>query len=280
MSEQIDTALRWAVERIGGCTDSPRLDAELLLSHCLTKPRSHLYGWPEETLDEPVWQRFRQLVEARTRPTPIAYLIGEREFFSQTFTTTSAALVPRPETELTVETVLAILPDDETFRLLELGTGTGIIAITLKGLRPQLQVTATDIDSACVDLARANASRHGVEMKLIQSDWYRDLPADSRFDLIVSNPPYIAAGHPFLQQGDLPAEPQIALTPGASGLEALETIITQAPRFLSANGRVVVEHGYDQQEPVRKLFSASGFAEIECVMDYNDLPRVTKARLS
>ena len=279
MSEQIDNAIRWATQRIEACSESARLDAELLLSHCLDKPRSYLYSWPERELSESCWQRFQNLVQQRLQPLPIAYLLGTREFFSMEYATTPAALVPRPETELLVELALRQMPTDQSLRVCDLGTGSGIIAITIKKQRPLTIMSATDVDPDCLELARANARRHQVDIDFIESDWYDNLPPDSVFDLIVSNPPYVAADHPFLLQGDLPAEPAIALTPGASGLEALEVIISGAPDHLSAGGILILEHGYDQEAAVAALLLAHGFGEICCESDHNNLPRTSSAIL-
>ncbi len=279
MSEQIDTAIRWAAKQLESCSESPRLDAELLLAHCLDKPRSHLYAWPQQTLTEACWQRFQALVQQRLLPTPIAYLLGRREFFSMEYATTPAALVPRTETELLVELALREIPQDRALRICDLGTGSGIIAITIKKQRPLTSFWATDVDPACLALARENALRHEVEIEFIESDWYQSLPAGLRFDLILSNPPYVAADHPFLVQGDLPAEPAIALSPGASGLEALEIIISRAPDYLEPDGMLIVEHGYDQEAAVAALLRAAGFEQIRCESDLNDLPRTSIARL-
>ena len=160
MSEQIDTALRWAVGQFEPLSESPRLDAELLLAHCLQKPRSYLYTWPEKELQATCWEQFQSLVARRLEPTPVAYLLGEREFYSREFMSTPAALVPRPETEVLVDTALARIPAQQPLKLLDLGTGTGIIAIILKLMRPLCDVTATDVDPACLQLARANAKQH------------------------------------------------------------------------------------------------------------------------
>lgn len=279
MSEQINSALRWAIEQINSCSETPRLDAELLLAACLEKPRAYLYAWPEQALTEACRGRFRALVQARIQPTPVAYLLGQREFYSLEFDTSPVALIPRPETELVIEQALNYLPQGKAFEVLDLGTGTGNIAITLQKRRPETQVTATDVDAECLDLAHRNAARHKVDINFILSDWYTNLGKNRKFDLIVSNPPYIAAKHPFLQQGDLPAEPKLALTPGQSGLEALQTIVQGAPDYLKPDGRVIVEHGYDQQAGVAKLFAGNGFGEIVCLPDLNDLPRTTRAKL-
>jgi release factor glutamine methyltransferase len=278
MNERIDSAIRWARSRIEACSDSARLDAELLLAHCLDKPRSYLYSHPEGQLNAACWQLYQELVERRIEPTPIAYLLGTREFYSLQFNTRSQALVPRPETELLVEQALLLISPHQTMQVCDLGTGSGIIAITLKTQRPLAQVYATDVDPACLELARENALQHRVDIEWIESDWYRKLPEALRFDLIVSNPPYIAADHPFLGQGDLPAEPQLALTPGSTGLEALQIIITDAHLHLVDGGYLVLEHGYDQQAAVAELLTANGFAEIRCEYDLNDLPRTSIAK--
>ena len=278
MSEQIDNAIRWGTKQISVCSESARLDAELLLAHCLNKPRSYLYSWPEQQLSEPCWQMYRQLVKMRVRPMPVAYLLGTREFYSMEFISTDIALVPRPETELLVELALELIPPDQPIRVCDLGTGTGIIAITLKSQRPAASVYATDVDPDCLTLAGENAARLGATVEFVESDWYRQIPVDLNFDLIVSNPPYIAADHPFLKQGDLPAEPQIALTPGITGIEAIEIIIGQARDYLSTGGHLVLEHGYDQQTMVAQLFESHGFAEIRCATDFNGLPRTSIAK--
>jgi release factor glutamine methyltransferase len=279
MSEQIDIALRWAREQIEGCSESARLDAELLLAHLLDKPRSYLYSHPQDPLEDACWHCYQQLVKKRLEPTPIAYLLGQREFYSMEFVTTPAVLVPRPETELLVEQALALIPQDQPWRICDLGTGTGIIAIILKKERPLARVWATDVDPGCLLLAHENAARHDAAIEFVESDWYRQLPLELEFDLVVSNPPYIAAAHPFLAQGDLPAEPRIALTPGSSGLEALQEIIAATPDYLAPGGHLVLEHGYDQEAAVAGLLKDRGFTEIRCCYDYNDLPRTSVAKL-
>lgn len=278
MSEQIDSALAWARDCIAACSESARLDAELLLAFCLDKPRSYLYSQPDQVLSEPVWQRYQELVRKRLEPTPIAYLIGSREFYSLDFSATPSALVPRPETELLVELALEQIPIEHPCRICDLGTGSGIIAITLKKQRPLARVYATDVDPDCLVLARDNAARHEVDIEFIESDWYQQLPAGLVFDLIVSNPPYIAANHPFLGQGDLPAEPELALTPGDTGLEALQQIIRQAKDHMVVGGYLILEHGYDQQASVAELLTTHGFSEIRCATDYNNLPRTSIAK--
>ena len=280
MSEQIYNAIAWGTARCTDCSDTAKLDAELLLAHCIEKPRSYLYSWPEQFLTDEVWQRYQSLVEKRIMPTPVAYLLGKREFFSLEFIITDAALVPRPETELLVETCLEICSDWNGAGILELGTGTGVIAIALKVNRPDFDLVATDISSDCLDLARKNATVHGAQIDWLESDWYAAVNQTRSFDMVLSNPPYVAASDPYLTQGDLPAEPVIALTPGTSGLEALEQIITQAPDYLAPQGYLLLEHGSDQQADVASMMHDRGFVDISCRTDLNQLPRLSIGRMS
>ena len=172
MTSSVESALRWARQRFEDHSETARLDAELLLAHCLDKPRSYLYGHPEAPLDDGCRQRFAALVERRLEPTPIAYLLGSREFYSLDFHTRPQALVPRPETELLVEMALQLMPAQQPLRVCDLGTGTGIIAITLKKMRPRARIVATDVDPGCLALARENAQHHGTEIEWFESDWY------------------------------------------------------------------------------------------------------------
>ena len=275
MSEQIASAIAWAQQRIEAVSDTAKLDAELLLAHSLEKPRSYLYSWPEKELDDSVWQTFRQLVERRLKPTPVAYLLIQREFFSLDFMVSPAVLIPRPETELLVEISLGICRKLKKPQVLEMGTGSGIISIVLLKEKTDIDLLTTDISADCLDLAKANAQRHKVQLNCLQSSWYSNLPKQAVFDLIVSNPPYIAAEDPYLGQGDLPAEPIIALTPGLTGLEAIEEIISGASNYLKSGGFLVFEHGYDQADIVTHLLQDSGFINIKNHIDFNDQPRVS-----
>jgi release factor glutamine methyltransferase len=273
MSEQINNAIEWGRAHCTGISETAKLDAELLLAHCIGKTRSYLYSWPEQRLEAEDWHRFQELIARRLEPTPIAYLLGEREFFSLNLKTSPAALVPRPETELLVETTLALCSKLAGVDLLELGTGTGAIAIALKVHCPRINITATDISVASLDLAQENAGWHGLVIDWIESDWFSHI--DKRFDLVVSNPPYIAAADPVLEQGDLPAEPLAALSPGPTGMEALEVIIAAAPDYLNPGGYLLLEHGFDQQAKVEALMRDRGFINIDCIRDLHDLPRVS-----
>lgn len=277
MSEQVDSAIDWGIESCAGVSDTPKLDAEILLAHCLGKPRSYLYSWPKKHLHSEEWQCFQKLIKKRIEPTPIAYLLGEREFYSLTLKTGPATLIPRPETELLVETAMEIFDNESVADLLELGTGTGAIAIAVKLNRPGINIVATDISSDCLEMAKQNANDHAVTIDWIKSDWFSQIETTRKFDIIVSNPPYIPAAHPCLKTGDLRAEPLSALSPGETGLEALQNIITGAPAYLKPGGRLLLEHGFDQQKEVADLMQTFGFSDIVCKLDLNHLPRVSLA---
>jgi release factor glutamine methyltransferase len=279
MCEQIDSAIAWGAARCAEFSDTAKLDAEILLAHCINKPRSYLYSWPEQAIAGKVWQHYQELIAKRIEPTPVAYLSGQREFFSLNFKTTAVALVPRPETELLVETLLDLCPNHADVDLLELGTGTGVIAICLKLNRPDINMVATDISADCLGLARQNAALHAVDIEWIESDWFSAIDNSRRYNMILSNPPYIAATDPYLKQGDLRAEPLAALTPGKTGLEALQIIIASAPGYLKPRGYLLLEHGFDQQADVAQMMREQGFAEIICRTDINDLPRLSMGRL-
>ncbi len=279
MSRDIASALRWAQNQFDSVSDSARLDAELLLAHSLQKQRSYLYSWPEMELSESVWSEFLILVEQRLKPTPVAYLLVSREFYSLEFKISPVALIPRPETELLVETTLALCADQERPRILEMGTGTGVISIVLLKENPDIDLVTTDISDECLELAKTNARFHQVSFNCIQSDWYNELATLPGFDLIVSNPPYIAADDPYLSQGDLPAEPLLALTPGKTGLESIEQIVAGAPQHLNPGGYLIFEHGYDQAQAINELLSTEGFKNIRNLLDDNELPRVSLGQL-
>ncbi len=278
--QSINSAIRWAQSRFEDVSDSARLDAELLLAHSLQKPRSHLYSWPEKTLQEPDWQTFQQLVELRLKPTPVAYLLVEREFYSLKFKISPVALIPRPETELLVDTTLEHCTDIDRPRILEMGTGSGAISIALLRHKPDIELITTDICSDCLELAQANAKLNNVALNCIESNWYDQLQDQPTFDFIISNPPYIAADDPYLRQGDLPAEPMLALTPGKTGLEAIQHIVSGAAIFLKPGGYIILEHGYDQAPAVADLLHIAGFTDIRNLLDYNGLSRLSLGRLS
>jgi release factor glutamine methyltransferase len=271
-------ALNWARQQISSSSDSAALDAEVLLAHCIGKSRSYLYTWPEQALSASHWRAYQSLIAQRLIPTPIAYLLGEREFFSLDFKTTAAALIPRSDTELLVEAALDRCQGNSIFRILELGTGTGAIAITLKVHRPDATIVATDISPQCLALAGQNAKHHQVDINWMVSDWFSVIELSEPFDMIVSNPPYIAEDDVYLTQGDLPAEPLLALTSGRTGLESLQQIITDAPDYLNRGGHLLLEHGYDQEIAVTSLLKSRGFVDVSCQYDVNNLPRISLGR--
>jgi release factor glutamine methyltransferase len=272
----IKQQLEWAKNVLYSISCSAALDSEVLLAHCLQKNRSYLITWPEKELTSQQLECFRDLVRRRLQPQPVAYLTGQREFYSMELNTTPATLVPRPETEMLVDKVLDIVADIESPGILELGTGTGAISLALKRHIPHSHITATDISADALKVAQFNAQQYHLEINWLQSDWYQSVPPET-FDVIASNPPYIAEGDPYLSQGDLPAEPQQALCSGETGLEALEQIIQGVQKWLKPSGWIVLEHGYDQQEAVSQLLSKQGFSCIETLKDFNELPRLSIA---
>lgn len=256
-----------------------RVDLRILLGHALDRPLSWLLAHAEEPLDSAVQARFEDLCARRRNGEPVAYLTGEREFHGLSLRVTPAVLIPRPETELLVDCALALLAAGRPGRVADLGTGSGAIAVALAFRRPLLQVVATDLSQAALDVAAANARRFGLDGRcsLRQGAWCEALGGE-RFDCIVSNPPYIADHDPHLFQGDLRFEPAGALAGGPDGLRDLETIIAAAGRHLNRGGHLLLEHGYDQAERVRARLLAAGFTEVRSERDLAGIERVSLGR--
>lgn len=258
----------------------PTSEARLLLGHVLQKPLAWLLAHDDEVLDEARLSAFKTLVTRRAAGEPVAYLLGYREFFGREFLTTPATLIPRPETELLVERVIEKVGDGETAikhksrRILDLGTGTGCIAITLALECPDASVFAIDANEATLNVAQANAQRLNANVRFLHSDWFAAVGGE-KFDLIVGNPPYIAAEDAHLLQGDLRFEPLAALASGANGLDAIRHIIATAPAYLNFAGELWLEHGYDQAEAVRELLDSAGFLHIEQHCDLAGIVRVS-----
>jgi release factor glutamine methyltransferase len=260
-----------ASQQLGGA----RLDAELLLAHALGVSRARLYAWPEHEPEPAQREAFDRLIAARVRGEPIAYLTGLREFWSLDLAVTPDVLIPRHETELLVELALDRMPRDRAVRVADLGTGSGAIALALARERPLARVTATDASAAALDVARRNAERLGIgNVAFALGDWYAAV-GDARFDLIVSNPPYIAAGDAHLAQGDLRFEPAAALASGVDGLDAIRRIVAGAAEHLDDGGALLLEHGFDQSRGVRALLDAAGFENVASVSDNGGHERVT-----
>ncbi|MCX7157553.1 MAG: peptide chain release factor N(5)-glutamine methyltransferase [Rhodocyclales bacterium] len=257
----------------------PASEARLLLGHVMGRPAAWLISHDDRVLDEDELLAFASLVARRAGGEPVAYLVGRREFFGREFAVSSAVLIPRPETELLVDIALkAKVGAGETARILDLGTGSGCIAVTLALEFPLAQVTAVDASAAALEVAQENAERLGATLRLLQSNWFDQLPGE-RFDLIVANPPYIAAADPHLAAGDLRHEPAAALSSGADGLDAIRRIIAAAPAHLTPGGQLWLEHGYDQAEAVRELLAAAGLSDIGQHRDLAGIVRVSGGRL-
>lgn len=255
----------------------PASEARLLLGHVLDKPTSWLIAHEDEVLDENAMLNFASLAARRAGGEPVAYLVGRREFFGRDFTVSPGVLIPRPETELLVELAITALGAGSTARILDLGTGSGCIAVTLALELPQARVSAIDSSMAALAVAQGNAQRHGARLHLLQSDWYAALSGE-RFDLIVANPPYIAEADPHLDAGDLRHEPRAALASGSDGLDAIRRILADAPAVLDQGGRILLEHGYDQAAAVAGLLAAAGLADIEQHRDLAGIQRVSGGR--
>lgn len=256
---------------------SPRLDAELLLAAALGKPRSFLHTWPERVVSGEAAERYASYLERRRQGEPVAYILGHQGFWSLDLEVAPHTLIPRPDTELLVETALALVTLPQA-RVLDLGTGTGAIALALACERLGWQVTGVDRISEAVALAERNRERLGLgNAAFRESHWFSALGAEC-YDLIVSNPPYIAAQDPHLAQGDVRFEPSSALVAGADGLDDIRLIVCQAPAHLNAGGWLLLEHGYDQAAAVRELLAREGFDAVESRRDLGGHERISLGR--
>lgn len=285
--------VRHALRRAG--RHAAHIDARLLLQYVLQLSHAGLVTHPERTLTPAQHARFDGLLDRRGKGEPIAYLVGEREFFGLNFGVTPEVLIPRPETELLVELALERLPAERACRVLDLGTGNGAIAIALVAHRPLAEVVAVDVSEAALCLATENARRllapnplhifphrrtgSGCwsRIRFLKSDWFSQLGGEN-FDLIVANPPYVAAGDPHLEQGDVRFEPRTALVGGEDGLACIRHIVADARRHLKPGGWLLFEHGFDQAGSCRRLLQRAGYADIFCRRDLAGIPRVAGGR--
>ena len=257
------------------------LEAHVLLGHALHQSRAYLLAHAEAALDDNHQTVFEALLQRRLCGEPIAYILGRREFYGLEFNVSPAVLIPRPETELLVEHALEHIPSQQPLQILDLGTGSGAIAITLAKLRPQALVTAVDISPEALAVAQQNATHLEVRnIHFIESDWFQALDLCSQFDLIVANPPYIAANDPHLQQGDVSFEPIGALHSGADGMDAIRLIAQESRRFLSPNGWLLFEHGFNQQQACADTLASLGYANISCQRDLAGQARVSSGKKS
>ncbi len=270
-AEQIGAAWRRASQRID------RLDARLLLEHVCGCRHADLIAHPERELTEAQAVRFEALLERREADEPLAYLVGNAFFYGLEFSVSSDVLIPRDDTEVLVDQALEKAVKYLQPKIVDLGTGSGIVAIMLAKRCPGAVVTATDLSPAALGIAQQNAARHGARVRFREGDWYAPLGED-RFDLIVSNPPYVVDGDPHLAQNGLPFEPQTALTDGVEGgdgLACIRAIVDGAPAHLSSGGWLLMEHGYDQAVQVRELLGVAGFSGVASWRDSAGIERVS-----
>lgn len=255
-------------------TETPRLDAELLLGFVLKKNGAWFKSHGDDELSPDLRDTFLSLMARRKAGEPIAHIIGSRGFWTLDIVVTSDTLIPRPETELLVELAISKCVQEKKFRILDMGTGTGAIALAIASECRNAEVMAVDKSPAALDVARENARRNNLHVGFIESNWFSGLE-NKKFDLIVSNPPYIPDQDPHLLQGDVRFEPMTALVSGVDGLDDIRLIIEQAPQYCLQQAWLMIEHGFDQGEAVRGLFSSAGFGNVETVPDLEQRDRVT-----
>ncbi|HZJ95267.1 MAG TPA: peptide chain release factor N(5)-glutamine methyltransferase [Thiopseudomonas sp.] len=274
----------WRIDQLLGLAqqlDSPtaQLDAELLLSFVLSKPRSYLYTWPDKVLSESQVAAYQELLQRRKNGEPVAYLLGRQGFWTLDLQVAEHTLIPRADTEILVETALQLTDANTAWQVLDLGTGSGALALALASERANWQITGVDRIESAVALAQANQQHTGLSnVKFLHSDWFSAL-AGQRYNLILSNPPYIAEHDPHLQQGDVRFEPLSALVSGPDGLADIRSIIAQAAAYLISPGWLLLEHGYDQASAVRALLEQAGFVEVRSQRDLAGHERVSLGRL-
>jgi len=266
--------LRQASQRLDKARlEAPRREAELLLCHLLQKNSAYLFTWPEQALEPSQEQQLDIWLKQRLEGQPLAWILGEWEFWGLSLKVSPATLIPRADTECLVEAALDTCTQKRA-RVLDLGTGTGAIALALKHERPDWQVEAVDLNPAAVQLARDNARQLQLDIRVWQSDWWQGIP-EGMYDLILSNPPYIRPQDPHLTQGDLRFEPASALVGGEDGLEAYRQLLAGIPRYIKPGGWLLVEQGYDQAPALRELFDQAKLVNIATRQDYAGQPRVT-----
>ncbi|GGN38861.1 MULTISPECIES: peptide chain release factor N(5)-glutamine methyltransferase [Marinomonas] len=273
---RIDELLKGAYERLTFVSDTAQLDAQLLLAHVLEVSTSYFYTWPDKTVESANIERFDVLLVRRERGEPIAYLLGHQAFWSVDLEVAPCTLIPRADTERLVEVALSVLDINRANRILDLGTGTGAIALALAAELPNANVVGVDLIEDAVALAKRNASRNRISnVRFVQSSWFDALGTSESFDLIVSNPPYIDSNDEHLSQGDVRFEPKSALVAEKQGMADIEHIIQQASGYMAPNAYLVFEHGYDQALAVQQRLREAGFVSIESFQDLGGNDRVT-----
>ncbi len=277
-STTIESALTEAARKVAQISESPRLDAEAMLAWVLGVPRSYLFAHPEEELRDRPASDFSDAVERRENGEPIAYITGSKEFWSLQLIVSKDTLVPRPETETLVELAIRQIPEDRPYRVLDLGTGSGAIAIAIASERPKIEIVATDSSREALRVAKDNASLQELQnISFLAGNWTE--PVNDRiFDLVVSNPPYVCDGDPALDT--LRYEPRAALAAGPDGMDAIRQIVIDCKNLTSADGTLMLEHGANQQRAVQVVLQENGWTDIACYKDLAGHPRVTTARMS
>jgi release factor glutamine methyltransferase len=256
-------------------SDSARLDAEILLCDVMQIQRSQLYSYPQQGASQAQSTRFKSLIAQRRQGHPVAYLTGKKEFWSLELTINSHTLIPRPETESLVEIALQVIPKNASWNILDIGTGSGAIALSIACERPSCNILATDIDDHALQVANQNIARHGYNnIRCQRSDWYQDIP-QQHFDLIVSNPPYIAQNDHHLAGDGIRHEPKQALVAGVDGMQAIKTILQQAGTYLADGACLLLEHGHNQRPVVTRTFAQNGFKHITTGKDLANIDRYT-----
>ncbi|HET7597036.1 MAG TPA: peptide chain release factor N(5)-glutamine methyltransferase [Burkholderiales bacterium] len=279
MPQSIRNLLREARQALGPAGAEARLEAEILLGHALSRERSFLHARPEFEPEADAIARFAALIERRRVGEPVAYILGEREFWSLPLKVNRDTLIPRPETELLVEQALARIPLDAAWYIADLGTGSGAIALALARERPGCRIVASDVAAGALAAARANAAALDIgNIEFCDGNWFEPL-AGKRFNMIVSNPPYIAAGDVHLDQADVAFEPRAALVGGADGMDAITAIAAGAPEHLEPGGHLLLEHGYNQAAVVAATLAKAGFVDVRCYRDLCGHGRVSAASL-
>jgi len=276
-SSTLGEALDHARSRLAGVSPTPALDAEVLLAHVTGLGTAAIIAGARR-LTKAQSAAFDELVARRSRGEPVAYLTGEREFWSLSFRVTSDVLIPRPDTETLVERALELIPADAAWQVLDLGTGSGNVAIAIALARPRCRVTAVDVEPAALDIARDNSQRLGAtEIEFVKSDWFNAV-GERRFNLIAGNPPYVAAGDPHLSHSDVAAEPVRALVSERDGLDDITRIVAAAGARLEPGGWLLLEHGAEQGEAVRALLRRHGFTAVATRLDLGGRERISEGR--
>lgn len=272
-------AVEFASTKLSSISDSARLDAQLLICHTCNVEQTFIIAHPEQLLTEQQTELFNLALTRRSKGEPLAYITGNKEFWSLEFAVNQHTLIPRPETELLVELALQVIEDIKSPRILDLGTGSGAIAITIAKERNDCALTATDISPLALEVAERNANKHKTNINFLQSNWYQQL-SENNFDLIVSNPPYIAAGDTELDNHVAEHEPSNALISNENGLSDLQLIISGAKKYLSNKGCLIVEHGFQQAELIHQSFKQHDFHAIQSYKDLAGLDRATTGQNS